>query len=117
MAELTNFSIGQGESFKIQVAIAEETSGSIEFDITDYTFVGQLRENFSTDIVAANFAITKISPEVSGNIFVQLSPTQTEALIQRKYVYDITMASGSGAEAIERRILEGQFTVRPAATR
>ena len=117
MADLTNFSIGAGESFKIQVAIAQEVTGSIAFDITNYSFVGQLRENFSTDVVAADFSITKISPEVSGNIFVQLSPTQTEALVQRKYVYDITMASGSGADAIERRILEGQFTVRPAATR
>jgi len=117
MAELTNFNIGAGESFKIQIAITQEDSGSIAFDLTDYSFAGQLRENFQTDVVAAEFTITKITPYVSGNIFVQLSPTQTDALVQRTYVYDVEMSSGSGATAVERRILEGQFSVRPAATR
>jgi hypothetical protein len=117
MAEMTNFNIGAGESFKIQVAITQEDSGSVAFDITDYTFTGQVRENYSTDVIAASFSITKILPYISGNIFIQLTPDQTEPLEQRKYVYDVSMASGSGLAAIDRRILEGQFTVRPSATR
>ena len=117
MAELTNFSIGQGESFKIQVAITEETSGSVAFDITNYAFAGQVRENFTTDIVTADFVITPIVPYVSGNIYIQLTPSQTDTFVQRKYVYDVTMVSGSGVDIVDRRILEGHLTIRPAATR
>ncbi len=82
-------------------------------DITNYTFTGQVRENFSTDEVAATFTITKINPQTSGSFYIELSPSDTSALTQRKYVYDVKMTSGS----ITRRVLEGYFVVRPAATR
>lgn len=112
MAEITEFNIGQGETFKVLASIENVDDGGY-LDITNYSFEGQLRENYQTDEVAANFTVTKIAPYASGSFFVELTPTQTEALSQRKYVYDIKMTSGS----ITRRILEGYFVVRPAATR
>jgi hypothetical protein len=114
MADLTNFSIGQGESFKFLLELVNLTSGSVPLDITDYTFQGQVRENYTTDDIAASFIITKLSPYTSGSIFVQLTPAQTLEFDQRKYVYDINMVSGS---VDTRRILEGTFTIRPAATK
>ena len=112
MAEITEFNIGQGETFKVLASIENVDDGGY-LDITNYSFEGQLRENYQTDEVAANFTVTKIAPYASGSFFVELTPTQTEALSQRKYEYDIKMTSGS----ITRRILEGYFVVRPAATR
>jgi hypothetical protein len=112
MAEITEFNIGQGETFKI-LATIENTDIGGYLDVTDYTFSGQVRENFSTDEVAANINITKITPYVSGTICIELTPDQTYTFSQRKYVYDVKMTSGS----ISRRILEGYFIVRPAATR
>lgn len=112
MADITEFNIGQGETFKIATSIENIDTGD-HLDITNYSFTGQVRENFSTDEVAATFSITKLSPFSSGSFFVELSPEQTETLTQRKYVYDIKMTSGS----ISRRVLEGYFVVRPAATR
>jgi len=112
MADITEFNIGQGETFKIATSIENIDTDSY-LDITDYTFTGQVRENFSTDEIAATFTITKLVPFTSGSFFVELSPEQTEELTQRKYVYDIKMTSGS----ISRRIMEGYFVVRPAATR
>jgi hypothetical protein len=112
MAEITEFNIGQGETFKIAATIENIDTGGY-LDITNYTFDGQVRENFNTDEVAASIVVTKISPFVSGTVFIELTPEQTEAFTQRKYVYDVKMTSGS----ISRRILEGYFVVRPAVTR
>ena len=112
MAEITEFNIGQGETFKILTSL-ENTDTEDYLDITDYTFSGQVRENFTTDEIAATFTITKNVPYSSGSFYISLTPNDTSTLTQRKYVYDIKMTSGS----ITRRILEGYFVVRPASTR
>lgn len=112
MAEITEFNIGQGETFRIAATI-ENTDAGGYLDITGYTFDGQVRENFNTDEVAATMAVNKITPFTSGTILIELSPEQTQQFTQRKYVYDVKMTSGS----ISRRILEGYFVVRPAVTR
>lgn len=112
MAEITEFNIGQGETFKVLATVENVDTGGY-LDLTNYTFVGQVRENFNTDEIAATISVTKLPPYVSGSIFIELSPSQTETFTQRKYVYDIKMTSGS----ITRRVLEGYFVVRPAATR
>ena len=58
MAELTEFSVGQGETFKILVTIAND-SGSTPLDITNYTITGQIRENYTTDEISATFSAEK----------------------------------------------------------
>jgi hypothetical protein len=115
MAELTEFSVGQGETFKILVTIAND-SGSTPLDITNYTITGQIRENYTTDEISATFSAEKLLPTTSGSFFISLSSNDTLALSQRKYVYDIYISSGS-VQPINRRILEGLLTVRPAVTR
>lgn len=115
MAELTEFNIGQGETFRFAATIISD-SGSIPLNITDYTFTGQVRENYTTDEVAASFTITKLPPFNSGSVMIELTPAQTLTLNQRRYVYDINIASGS-VSPIKRRILEGALTIRPTATR
>jgi len=112
MAEITEFNIGQGETFKILMTVINDENGT-PLDITDQSFSGQIRENYTTDDIAATFTFQKILPYNSGSIFLSLSPTDTEALNQRKYVYDVRMTSGS----VTRRILEGYMVIRPAATR
>ena len=112
MAEITEFNIGQGETFKVLATVENADTGGY-LDITDYTFTGQVRENYSTTELAASFTITKLSPQASGSFYIELTPSDTSNLTQRKYVYDIKMTSGS----ITRRVLEGYFVVRPASTR
>lgn len=116
MADITDFDIGQGETFKILAHIYTDASSSIPVDITNYTFVGQMRENYTTTEIAATFNVQKIAPYNSGSIFISLTPEQTEALEQRTYVYDFLMITGSSGEVV-RRLLEGAFTIRPAVTR
>lgn len=116
MADITDFDIGQGETFKILAHLFTEVSSSVPLDITNYNFIGQIRENYTTDEIAANFTVIKIPPYTSGSVFVTLSHDQTALLDQRTYVYDVVMVSGSSNELV-RRMLEGRFTIRPAVTR
>lgn len=111
MAEITEFNIGQGETFKVLATVENADTGGY-LDITDYTFTGQVRENYTTSEVAASFTFTTLFAD-SGSFYIELTPADTLNLTQRKYVYDVKMTSGS----ISRRILEGYFTVRPASTR
>lgn len=116
MADITDFQVGQGETFKILVQLKNRSNNNTPLDITDYTFAGQVRENYTTDDVAATFSFEKALPYTSGSLFIKLDPSNTVQLTQRKYVYDINIASGS-TTPIVRRILEGGLTVRPTVTR
>lgn len=115
MPELTKFEIGQGETFKINVQLKNQNQNNLPVNITDYTFRGQVRENYTTDEVAATFTITKILPYTSGSVFIELTPEATANLTQRNYVYDIFVTSEF--PPVTRRILEGSLVVRPAVTR
>lgn len=112
MAEITEFNIGQGETFKILMTVINDENGE-PLDIANQSFLGQIRENYSTDDIADTFIFQKVFPYASGSVYISLTPEQTNNLTQRKYVYDIKMSSGS----ITRRVLEGYMVVRPAATR
>jgi hypothetical protein len=120
MADITNFNIGQGETFKILVEIINETkidaqtTINVPQDLDTVEFVGNMKESYSSDEVAAQFNIQKIIPFTSGGILVTLTSEQTAALENRKYVYNIDMVVGS---TVVRRILEGSFMVRPSTTR
>jgi hypothetical protein len=119
MADITDFDIGQGETFNILAHIYSEVSSSEFLDITNYDFVGQVRENYTTEEIAAEFHITKATPFESGSIFISLTPEQTKQLEQRMYVYDVVMIDNNETlpTPVVRRLLEGAFTIRPAVTR
>lgn len=117
MADITDFDIGQGETFKILAHLFVEASSSIYLDITNYNFEGQLRENYTTDEIAAELAFQKVIPYQSGSVFISLTPEQTAQLNQRMYVYDVVMINNNKTPPVKRRILEGMFTIRPAVTR
>lgn len=117
MRDITDFDIGQGETFKILAHIYTETTSSIPLDITSCSFAGQVRENYTTDEIAATFTISKLEPYSSGSVFIYLYPDVTTQLYQRSYVYDIVMTNNAKNPPTVRRLLEGAITVRPAVTR
>jgi hypothetical protein len=116
MADITDFQIGQGESFRAYMQLLDQGHNNVPVDITNYVFDGHIRENYTTDELAAQFSFEKVQPYASGAVYIMLSPEITNTLTQRKYVYDIKFTSGSLAP-VSRRLLEGAFTVRPSVTR
>lgn len=116
MPDITDFQVGQGETFKLLIQLKNRSNNDIPLNITDYTFSGQVRENYTTEEVSATFSFEKISPYSSGSVYIKLTPDQTLQLTQRRYVYDINIVSGS-IDTTVRRILEGGLAVRPTVTR
>jgi hypothetical protein len=116
MADITDFQLGQGETFRINAQIYNQ-SAKRNVDISDFTFVGQVRENYTTDEIAAEFNIEVVPPAESGSIFIELTSEQTAQLEQRSYVYDVEMKNLNVSPPTVRRILEGSLTIRPNVTR
>lgn len=112
MAQFAHFTIGQNETFKVLAKLPQSNVTSAPLDITDYTFTGKVRENYTTTEVAAEFTITKIEPYSSGAIVLELENSKTKNLSLRKYVYDIMAES----ESFKRKILEGYINIRPQVT-
>lgn len=115
MANLTELNVGQGETFRILVTVSD-TDTALPLNLANYDITGQIRENYTTDEIAATFSAIKMSPNASGSFILALTEEQTAQLNQRRYVYDVLLSSGSITQTT-RRILEGPFTVRPAVTR
>jgi len=111
MAQSTNLTVGQGETFKILVSVSDQTGASI--DITDQNFSGSVRETYSSENVSADFSFEKINPNSSGSLYISMAPATTATLTAQDYVYDVLMTS----ESVTRRIIEGKFIVRPSVTR
>lgn len=116
MADITDFDIGQGETFKILVHIFTEVTSSVPLNIESCSFSGRVKENYTTEEVAADFTIIPLMPPTSGSLFVYLYPEDTATLTQRSYVYDIVMTNEAKNPPSVRRILEGALTIRPAVT-
>ena len=110
MAQSTNLTVGQGETFKILVSLTDQNETAI--DLTNYTFTGSLRETYSAENISADFSFEKITPFDSGSFYVTLPPASSSLLTSQDYVYDILLVS----ESVVRRIVEGKFTVRPSVT-
>lgn len=117
MADITDFEIGQGETFKIRIQLMNQDNDMIPLDITNYILTGQVRENYTTEEVAATFEFTTVLPLTSGSFYIELPSSTTSQLFQRKYVYDVNITDNQPAVPVTRRILEGGLTVRPAVTR
>ena len=112
MAALTNLLIEQGATFNSTISLFN--SDDTVFDLTGHTAAGQIRKSYSSSSASATFSISFSTDRTEGQITLSLTPTQTAALDEGRYVYDIeTTASDSTVT----RVLQGTVTVSPNVTR
>jgi hypothetical protein len=109
MAILANIFIDQGADFSITVDVTD-SSGDI-LNMSGYTAAAQIRKTYSSSTISATFTCTV--QEASGQVTIALTDTQTTALEAGRYVYDMTVTSGSTTT----RVVEGQAIVTPGVTR
>ena len=75
MAELTELKVCQGDTLRVLATITGYdpiTSQSYPIDLTDCNIYGSVRENYTTDELAAQFNIIKNPPYNSGSFFYEL---------------------------------------------
>lgn len=110
MAIIANLYIDQGTDFSITVDVTDSAGDVLE--LSDYTSAAQIRKTYSSSTVSATFT-TSIA-ELSGQVTISLTDTQTAALEAGRYVYDLNITSAAG---VVTRVIEGQAIVTPGVTR
>ena len=108
---VSNIVIESGATFE-SVFEFEEYTNETALNLTGNTVSAQLRKHYGSS-TAVSFAST-ITSASGGKISIELSPTQTSALKQGRYVYDVAIESTGGKKT---KLVEGSAIVRPGVTR
>ena len=104
-----NFTIEQGTTFSRVLTLQENGSA---MNLTGYSVASQMRSTHDSSTVVATFS-GSVTNASSGQITLSLTNSQTSAIEEAIYVYDVEITSGAGAVT---RILEGNITVTPEVT-
>ena len=110
MSQLVNLVIDQGSDFVATLDIEDSIGNAL--DLTPYDVRGQVRKTY-TSSNATDIDCTKTDNQ--GEVKLALTNTQTSALRDGRYVYDIEIVHSILGTVI--RVVEGQVTVTPRATR
>lgn len=114
MANYEDLYIDQGSTFTAEITVKRD---GLPFDLTNYSYEGQIRKNTSTNIVET-FSISLSEDSEETNVLVlALSPTQTMNLTQSKYIYDIEVTSLESTSTDIFRVLQGTIFVSPNVTK
>jgi hypothetical protein len=120
---LGNLTIDQGSDFSATVDVLA-SDGQL-FDLTGYTARSQIRKNFVTSTITANFICThnddggKITLElpnadvVDGTTVTQVG---TNSIEPGRYLYDVEIVSDASTPVVTR-VLEGTITVTGGITK
>ena len=112
MAAITNLLIEQGANFSSTITLFNDDD--TVFNLTDYTAAGQIRKSYSSSSASATFSILFSADRSEGQITLSLTSTQTAAVEEGRYVYDIEVTS---SDSVVTRVLQGTVTVSPNVTR
>jgi hypothetical protein len=113
-AGIYNATIDQGATWSVTVTYKDSTGAPI--NLTGYTAALQVRQQYSS--VDADLTLTSPSNGIvitplTGVVVVTMTATQTAALAEGYYVYDLELTSGTYKD----RLIQGQLTVAPEVTR
>jgi hypothetical protein len=111
MAVVSNLFIDQGTTYTVTVSVTDDTGTAR--NLTGYTARSQLRKSYYTNSNTA-FTVSILNPS-EGEITLSLTNTQTSALKQGRYVYDLELVETATGKV--ERIVEGIVTIYPEATR
>ena len=105
-----NFTIEQGTTFSRVLTLQENGSA---MNLTGYSVASQMRSTHDSSSIVATFS-GSVTNASSGQLTLSLTNSQTSAIDEAIYVYDVEITSGAGAVT---RILEGNIIVTPEVTR
>ena len=109
MADKLNLLIDQGSTYSVNLEVKDANNDLV--NLTGYSGAGQIRKQYTSNSATA-FSISVYS---NGTVTAALSANQTANLVSGRYVYDIEIVHAILGTVI--RVVEGQVTVTPRATR
>ena len=107
MAAIANLQIDQGASFTSDVTVKDANGNP--FNLAGYTARAKLAKGYASTRTRTDFTTTITSDAASGVVTLTLSATQTSALEDTRYVYDLEIQTGD----VVTRVIEGVISVRP----
>ena len=111
-AAVYNLVIDQGSDFAIDLTIKELGSAK---DLTGYSARAQMRSTRTSSTVAATFTCNVLSPAANGVVKMALTNGQSSALTAGRFFYDLEIHTN--ADAVVRRLIQGEVTLNPEVTR
>lgn len=102
--------INQGSTFQAELFL--EDNAKQPFNLTGYVVRSVIRRNSKSETIDATFDCI-ISDYLSGNIFIALTPEQTNELVNGTYVYDIILEDTTGEK---HKVVEGNVYVSSRIT-
>ena len=102
--------INQKSNFQVTFAVKDE---GVAIDLTDYTVEAKLKPDFTSPDSQTITFDTAVANAAAGTITLDLTATQTAALVQPRYYYDVVITSGDGFKS---RIVEGKVTISKGIT-
>ena len=112
MAAIANLLIDQGATFTSTITVFNDDDSL--FDTTGHTGASQIRKSYSSSSASATFTVAFADDRTTGEITISLTPTQTAALEEGRYVYDVEITA---SDSTVTRPIQGTVTVRPNVTR
>lgn len=109
MATISNLYVDAGADYSNIITVTA-TNGQ-PLDLTGYTVRSQLRKSFQSSTAYAFTA--SVFNAVNGQIRLQLTALQSEAIPAGRWLYDVEITSNTGAKT---RVVEGIVTVSPQIT-
>ena len=107
MAAIANLTVDQGTSFTSDVTVKDANGNP--FNLAGYTARAKLAKGYASTRTRTDFTTTIASDAASGVVTLTLSATQTSALEDTRYVYDLEIQTGD----VVTRVIEGVISVRP----
>jgi hypothetical protein len=111
MTTIRNYVAQQGETFT-RVTIGKTNPDGDPFDLTDWTFAGQMRQSHTGSLVET-FNMSLSGSAMQGALVMQLTAAQMAAVPGGDFDYDVEIYSGS----IVRKWQKGIIRVEPEVTK
>ena len=108
---VNNLVINSGSNF-VQTFDLEDGNSNSALNLEGHTVESQMRKWYGSS-TSVSFSII-IGTPTSGQISISLTPSQTAALKEGRYVYDIKAIRPDGTVI---KVIEGSALVRPGVTR
>ena len=109
-AAIANLQVDQGTTFTSDVTVKDANGNP--FDLTGYSARAKLAKGYQSTKTRQDFTTTIASDATSGVVTLSLTATQTTALDDTRYVYDLEIQTGD----VVTRVIEGLISVRPQVT-